>query len=554
MKSCCDTQYCRGRKISGTLPYLTLTHISSRTKLNFSLTYTIYTQTRRTNYMKYPIIKSQDENPLSKIVSGQTIVEIPEFELECGDVIFKVPVAYKTWGKLNEKGDNCMVICHALTGSADVSDWWGPLLGRGKAFDPTKFFIICLNSLGSPYGSASPMTTDHEFGGGIYGPEFPLATIRDDVKIHKMVLDALGVKEVAICIGGSMGGMLALEWTFVDEGKYVKSLVALATSAKHSAWCISWGEAQRQCIYSDPMYKDGYYSFEEPPTAGLGAARMSALLTYRSRNSFESRFGRDAPTHKQKSKSVVNASNPDAMIHDNHTANKDETTAIADDTEHENERELNWRIHNDGAYRKKSFESYHTNSRSNSLSSNASCDDNTTITSIGSLESPGFNKPRSRSRRLPQHYFSAQSYLRYQANKFVGRFDANCYIAITRKLDTHDVGRDRIEYNNDTAKALESRKQPTLVIGISSDALFTLSEQIFIAKHMPNAELKKIDSPEGHDAFLLEFNEINEMILSFERKNLPEIMNKAGNNEDWNETIDEVKESVFGEAEDVAQW
>ncbi|KGK39901.1 hypothetical protein JL09_g941 [Pichia kudriavzevii] len=163
-------------------------------------------------------------------------------------------------------------------------------------------------------------------------------------------------------------------------------------------------------------------------------------------------------------------------------------------------------------------------------------------------------KPRSRSRRLPQHYFSAQSYLRYQANKFVSRFDANCYIAITRKLDTHDVGRDRPEYNNDTAISLQSRKQPALIVGISSDALFTLSEQIFIAKNMPNARLVKIDSPEGHDAFLLEFNEINELLLTFERENLKEIMCREGNFEDWNDTIDEVKESVFGEAEDVAQW
>lgn len=505
--------------------------------------------------MKYKVIESQDENPLSKIVSGQTIVEVPEFELECGDILYKVPVAYKSWGKLNEKGDNCMIICHALTGSADISDWWGPLLGRGKAFDPTKFFIICLNSLGSPYGTASPMTTDHEFGER-YGPEFPLCTIRDDVRLHRLVLDSLGVKQCAICIGGSMGGMLALEWTFVDGGNYVKNLVALATSAKHSAWCISWSEAQRQCIYSDPKYDDGYYSLEDPPNAGLGAARMSALLTYRSRNSFEARFGRDAPTEKQKLKSTSNPGNitntAEAEV------NKEESSALVEEQGEQHDREANWRVHNDGANRKKSFESYHTSSRSNSISSNISGEDShsnlSTVSSVGSIEVPMPQKPRSRSRRLPQHYFSAQSYLRYQAQKFVGRFDANCYIAITRKLDTHDVGRDRPEYDNDTAKALQSRKQPALVIGISSDALFTLSEQIFIAKNLPNATLKKINSPEGHDAFLLEFHEINELLLAFERENLKEIMENKGNNEEWNETIDEVKESVFGEAEDVAQW
>lgn len=519
----------------------------------------------------YKVVNSQDENPFSQIVPGQTIVEIPEFELECGDILFNVPVAYKSWGKLNEKGDNCMIICHALTGSADISDWWGPLLGRGKAFDPTKFFIICLNSLGSPYGTASPMTTDHEFGER-YGPEFPLTTVRDDIKLHKLVLDSLGVKQVAICIGGSMGGMLALEWTFVDDGKFVKNLVAMATSAKHSAWCISWGEAQRQCIYSDPKYNDGYYPLEDPPTAGLGAARMSALLTYRSRNSFEARFGRQAPTDRQKLKSLSNSTAGGTSTVSDST--KEESSAVLDEiTTNEtnvpiekHERETNWKVHNDGASRKKSFESYHTNSRSNSLSSDELRSNTSTMTTASIDNNINGNsnannatgsitqKPRSRSRRLPQHYFSAQSYLRYQAQKFVGRFDANCYIAITRKLDTHDVGRDRPEFDNDTVKALNSRKQPTLVIGISSDALFTLSEQIFIAKNMPNATMKKIDSPEGHDAFLLEFNEINDLLLQFERDNLKEIMNSKGNNEDWSETIDEVKESVFGEAEDVAQW
>lgn len=508
--------------------------------------------------MAYKVIKSQDENPFSKIVPGQTIVEIPEFELECGDILYNVPVAYKSWGKLNEKGDNCMIICHALTGSADISDWWGPLLGRGKAFDPTKFFIISLNSLGSPYGSASPMTTDHEFGER-YGPEFPICTVRDDINIHKLVLDSLGVKQCAICIGGSMGGMLALEWTFVDDGKYVKNLVALATSAKHSAWCISWGEAQRQCIYSDPKYNDGYYPLDDPPNAGLGAARMSALLTYRSRNSFEARFGRDAPTNKQRFKSTSNPTALDSPTPTESGTNKEDSSAVVDEVA-EHERETNWKVHNDGANRKKSFESYHTNSRSNSLSSNVSTDDarsnsstGTTATSVDGGNT-SLHKAKPRSRRLPQHYFSAQSYLRYQAQKFVGRFDANCYIAITRKLDSHDVGRDRPEYDNDAAKALQSRKQPSLIIGISSDALFTLSEQIFIAKHIPNSTLKKIDSPEGHDAFLLEFSEINELLLDFEHQNLKEIMENKGNNEEWSETIDEVKESVFGEAEDVAQW
>lgn len=110
---------------------------------------------------------------------------IPSFKLESGVVLKNVPVAYKTFGKLSPTGDNCMVICHALTGSADVADWWGPLLGGpGKAFDISRYFVVCLNSLGSPYGSASPVTNvDGDETLGLYGPNFPLTTVRDDVKL-----------------------------------------------------------------------------------------------------------------------------------------------------------------------------------------------------------------------------------------------------------------------------------------------------------------------------------------------------------------------------------
>ena len=118
------------------------------------------------------------------MVSDQSIAIIPEFTLESGATLCNVPVAYSARGKLSPGRDNAMVICHALTGSADVSDWWGPLLGgAGRAFDVTKFYVICINSLGSPYGTASPVTNKNgDPSQGRYGPEFPLTTIRDDVK------------------------------------------------------------------------------------------------------------------------------------------------------------------------------------------------------------------------------------------------------------------------------------------------------------------------------------------------------------------------------------
>jgi homoserine O-acetyltransferase len=127
---------------------------------------------------------SQPENPFFQLIKDQSIAIVPSFTLESGVTLHNVPVAYTTTGTLSPTRDNALVICHALSGSADVSDWWGPLLGgQGRAFDETRFFIVCLNSLGSPYGSASAVTyKDGDERRGRYGPEFPLTTIRDDVK------------------------------------------------------------------------------------------------------------------------------------------------------------------------------------------------------------------------------------------------------------------------------------------------------------------------------------------------------------------------------------
>lgn len=129
-------------------------------------------------------VASQPENPFSQLIANQEIAIIPSFTLESGDTLYNVPVAYTVRGKLSANRDNALVICHALSGSADVADWWGPLLGGpGQAFDTTRFYVVCLNSLGSPYGSASAVTNrDGDPSKGRYGPEFPLTTIRDDVR------------------------------------------------------------------------------------------------------------------------------------------------------------------------------------------------------------------------------------------------------------------------------------------------------------------------------------------------------------------------------------
>lgn len=129
-------------------------------------------------------VANQPENPFAQLIPDQQIAIVPYFTLESGVTLHNVPVAYTTRGRLSTNRDNALVICHALSGSADVADWWGPLMGEsGQAFDATRLFIVCLNSLGSPYGSAGPVTSkDGDVKNGRYGPEFPLTTIRDDVK------------------------------------------------------------------------------------------------------------------------------------------------------------------------------------------------------------------------------------------------------------------------------------------------------------------------------------------------------------------------------------
>ncbi|KAL1962569.1 hypothetical protein VTN77DRAFT_9362 [Rasamsonia byssochlamydoides] len=485
---------------------------------------------------KYKRVDSQPENPFSKLIPDQQIAIIPSFTLESGVTLYNVPVAYTTRGKLSPNGDNALVICHALSGSADVADWWGPLLGGpGRAFDVTRFFVVCLNSLGSPYGSASAVTyKDGDPAKGRYGPEFPLTTIRDDVNIHKLVLDDLGVKQIAAVVGGSMGGMLTLEYAYFGK-EYVRSIVPIATSARHSAWCISWGEAQRQAIYSDPKYEDGYYSFDDPPATGLGAARMSALLTYRSRNSFESRFGRNVPDPSKRQNIY------------------DMSRLPTPPNEH-------WIVHNDGH---KSTRSSRTPSETSSPSQPTEIkymDPQFTGTTTFTAPVSSASTANSTNSKRPTTYFSAQSYLRYQGEKFVKRFDSNCYIAITRKLDTHDVSRHRADPNSPTPvkDALSQIQQPALVMGIESDGLFTFEEQKELAAGIPNSRLKRIDSQEGHDAFLLQFEQVNRFILEFFREVLPDIMSKPG--VEGSEEPDGVgkltKSSTFGEAEveDITSW
>ena len=222
--------------------------------------------------------------------------KIARFELECGAVLRHAPVAVKTWGRLNERGDNALIVCHALTGNVDVDGWWSGLLGPGRAFDPERFFVVALGVPGSPYGTVSPLTEDPRTGRP-YGPAFPRFTIRDTVALHRRVLERLGVRQAAAAVGGSMGGMQVLEWAFQEAehgGPFARAIAPIAVGGQHTGWQIGWSEAQRQAIFADPNWKGGHYASEAPPRAGLATARMMAMLSYRTRGSFAARFGREA--------------------------------------------------------------------------------------------------------------------------------------------------------------------------------------------------------------------------------------------------------------------
>ena len=214
-----------------------------------------------------------------------------DFALENGEVLREVEIAYRTWGDPANARDHAILVCHALTGSADVEAWWPGIIGAGATFDPDRDFIVCANILGSCYGTTGPVslkpgTTER------YRADFPRISVRDMVELERVLLDALGVEFIELVTGPSLGGMQALEWALMYPER-VGSIVPIGVGGRHSAWCIGISEAQRAAIAADPNWQGGYYDDDTPPEAGLSAARMMAVCTYRSWESFDERFGRE---------------------------------------------------------------------------------------------------------------------------------------------------------------------------------------------------------------------------------------------------------------------
>ncbi len=232
-----------------------------------------------------------------------TLGEGRPFALEFGSVLTDVTMAYETWGTLNATGTNAVLVCHALTGdahaashhhgAADTSGWWEPMIGPGRPLDTDRYFVVCVNVLGGCQGSTGPIYP-HPDDGRPWGARFPVVSIRDIVRAQVAVADKLGVEAWMAVLGGSMGGMQALEWGVMFPDR-VRSLGIIASSIEASPLQIAWSQVGRQAIVVDPNWNNGdYYDAPEGqgPHAGLALARKIAQIHYRSDLSYEQRFGR----------------------------------------------------------------------------------------------------------------------------------------------------------------------------------------------------------------------------------------------------------------------
>ena len=222
-----------------------------------------------------------------------------EMLLEGGQTLGPVTLAYETYGKLNAKKDNCVLVAHSLSGDAHAAGlhpgdkdagWWDDMIGPGKAFDTDKYFVICSNVIGGCKGSTGPSALDPKTGRP-YGLQFPVITIRDMVEAQKRLIGSLGVEKLLCVCGGSMGGMQVLQWV-ASYPELVRCAIPIATAMKHSPQQIAFDEVGRQAVMADPDWRGGDYYGHSQPERGLAVARMIGHITYMSDKSMEEKFSR----------------------------------------------------------------------------------------------------------------------------------------------------------------------------------------------------------------------------------------------------------------------
>lgn len=219
--------------------------------------------------------------------------------LSNGSAVSPLTIAYETYGPLNADRSNAILVCHALTGDQFVASpnpvtgrpaWWPRVVGPGRPIDTNRFFVICSNVLGGCMGSSGPASQGPD--GAPYGLRFPMFSVADMVRAQAMLLDALGIETLFCVVGGSIGGMQALQWASAHPDR-VFACAAIATSARHSAQNIAFYEVGRQAIMADPDWREGdYLRAGVRPQKGLAVARMAAHITYLSEPALQRKFGR----------------------------------------------------------------------------------------------------------------------------------------------------------------------------------------------------------------------------------------------------------------------
>ena len=196
--------------------------------------------------------------------------------LESGAVLAEVDITYDTFGTLNEAKDNVIWVCHALTANSDVADWWPHTVEEGRFLDPTRYFIVCANFLGSHYGTTSPLSVNPTTGEKYYY-DFPQITVRDMVKCHQLLAKHLGIERVKLLIGSSIGGFQCMEWA-ISEPKFMESVALIATTTCTEPWAAAFNESQRMAIRTDKTWGE---LRDDAGIDGMAVARSIALISYR---------------------------------------------------------------------------------------------------------------------------------------------------------------------------------------------------------------------------------------------------------------------------------
>ncbi|MBT4161603.1 MAG: homoserine O-acetyltransferase [Gammaproteobacteria bacterium] len=335
-------------------------------------------------------------------------------------------IAYETWGTLNFQRDNGILIftglspsAHAASSEEDPSTgWWEQMIGDGKPIDTTKYFVICINSLGSCFGSTGPASVNPETG-DLYRLNFPVLTIDDIAHAGHEVVKALDLKRLHAVVGASMGGMTSLAYSVLYPD-VAEAMVTISGSPRAAPFAIALRSLQREIIRSDPVWSDGNYDPDVEPVLGMRLARKLGMLTYRSAAELEARFGRE-------------------LI------------------------------------------------------------------------------PEERQTGAPFGLdFEVESYLEAHANKFIGTFDANCYLYLSRAMDLFDIADHGGSVEHGLKQVGASR---AMVIGVKTDLLFPIDHQQRIAEGLDDGsrevEFHSLDSIQGHDAFLVDMDRFRPILCDF---------------------------------------